>query len=335
MQERKPSERVSLPTESLILHPRYQLRGGTDPETVIRYTDLLENGTELPAIRVWRVDGKLYVTDGFHRVAAYAALHREIWCDIFEGDARAAFFDACIANGDHGKPRDEPTLDRQIEGILLDPEWSAMSDRALGRELHCSYARVRRMRKILDERTRPADAPAQPRTATGADGRTRRTPYQAPRDPYTGRPDPAHDVPRRPMQPNRSPGEERNPRTAELAPTPGFSGMEAEFSQILARIPGAAEALAAAEAEPPLVIDRGDESAMFRHGQQAAWNDAHPFEALRVFKFAKRNTVVVVFVDPDPDLTLAEGQEIGDELVGRGAAPGGVIVHKVNRKVQP
>ena len=308
MQERKPSEVLSLSTESLILHPRYQLRGGTDPETVIRYTDLLENGTELPAIRAWRIDGKLFVTDGFHRVAAYAALHREIWCDIFEGDARSAFFDACIANGDHGKPRDEPTLDRQIEGILLDPEWSVQSDRALGQLLHCSYARVRRIRKILDDRTRPAGEPAQPRTTIGADGRTRRAPFQAPRaDPYTGRPDPKPDVPRRPMQPAQ-PARIRPDPVA----TPGFSGLGVEFDQILSRIPGAAEAIAAAEAEPLPVIPPANSAQI--PDFEKAWVIGNPMDCLRIYATVPDASIVVTFVRPPESLTHTDAQSFAEGI---------------------
>lgn len=328
-----------IPFQDLILDPKYQFRGGTDAELVVEYGGVLESqGPEaLPPVKVIRIDGRNVVVDGFHTSHAHVFAFREeckIPCEVRTGTERDAILAAATANVHHGRRPCDMTRQRQFRTILTDPEWGAWSDSVVAAKLGCSTKTVSRWRLKLNPATDP-DAPR--RASTGADGRTRRTPFQAPRaDPPQAR---------RPMQPvqpvsvgyppyrdnGSEPAKERDPFTGEPMMS---SGLGPELNQILARVPGAQAAhdaaMAAAPAMPP--------AETFTPGSESAWESGNPMESLRSMLAAPDASIVITFIRPEESLsydlakTLAEGVSA---LLGRvlpDVKPDRIYFHRSTRK---
>lgn len=88
-------------------HGPYQVRRKLDLEAVKRYRDRTEGGSVPPPIKVARIDGVLYLIDGWHRVEA-RALQTDMWGSVLAlvasmspGQAR---WEAAKANMGHGVP---------------------------------------------------------------------------------------------------------------------------------------------------------------------------------------------------------------------------------------
>src|SRR5688572_26252852 len=80
------AEENRLHVRSLIVDSRYQIRGGDrlDRGQVRRYADAMATGAKFPPVHAWRVDGALFLIDGFHRLAAakFAGCEDELGVEV-------------------------------------------------------------------------------------------------------------------------------------------------------------------------------------------------------------------------------------------------------------
>ena len=148
----------------LVLDPNLYLRDHLDQDTVERYADAW---ARLPPVVVYRVDGRMLLTDGFHRHAAAVMLgKRTMPAEIRVGSFRDALDFVAGANLFHGLPLSRVERRRAIEVKLrLHHEWS---DRRLAEELAVGRELVAKLRRQLVE---SGQVPALD-TRLGADGKT-------------------------------------------------------------------------------------------------------------------------------------------------------------------
>jgi|GEM_PF-6812408 len=62
------TEEKAIALEDIILDNRCRARVALDQETTEVYADLLADGVDMGALDVFEVNGKLYLTDGWHRL---------------------------------------------------------------------------------------------------------------------------------------------------------------------------------------------------------------------------------------------------------------------------
>jgi hypothetical protein len=110
----------------------------------------MKQGQEFPAVTVFRIDGKYYLADGFHR---YSAAQRAglpcIKAEIKDGDKRSAILHSVGANSNHGLRRTNEDKRRAVLMLLGDPEWRVWSDRDIARQCAVHHDLVGECRKSL------------------------------------------------------------------------------------------------------------------------------------------------------------------------------------------
>lgn len=91
-------------------HGTLQVRDIIDTKTVEQYARSMRAGADFPPIKVFKVEGKHYLVDGFHRVAAASAIAEadqkfspKIRAEVIEGTMGEALKTAALANTLHGK----------------------------------------------------------------------------------------------------------------------------------------------------------------------------------------------------------------------------------------
>lgn len=153
----------NIPTAWLTLDERCQPRTGIDEATVQRYIEALREGVTLPPIEVVasRDERPIWVVDGWHRTIA----HRRVGSSTIQavrhvGELRDAIWRALSANATNGLQRTQADLARAIGIALDDPEWAAMSDRALAKHVGCSDKTIgnHKRRRAQEDQEAPAKA---------------------------------------------------------------------------------------------------------------------------------------------------------------------------------
>lgn len=97
-------ERELSPGE-VVLDEEFYPRSEIDSELVEDYASLMRDGTWFKPVTLCRLNGRLYVADGWHRVeAAKSARLAKIRARIVEASSRLEVYAlACLLNSDHGK----------------------------------------------------------------------------------------------------------------------------------------------------------------------------------------------------------------------------------------
>lgn len=97
-----------VPLDAIIKHAPWQVRVKLDSSAVKRYADMTRAGSLPPPVKLGLVKGKLYLLDGWHRMAA-GALQTNLGCEGEEALAQVAKLDekqarwvAAEANLSHG-----------------------------------------------------------------------------------------------------------------------------------------------------------------------------------------------------------------------------------------
>jgi len=111
---------LELPIASIVRDPVLQVRGKLDAGTIERYAAAYRTGNALPPVAVASVNGALYLTDGWHRLAALQKIGRDTAdATVLEAPSLAeAAWLAARANLAHGlplKPRDR----RQVFRVFM------------------------------------------------------------------------------------------------------------------------------------------------------------------------------------------------------------------------
>lgn len=136
----------------LILDERLQPRSTMTQALVDEYMEDIADGDTFPPVEVIDVDGRFYLVDGWHRVAAYRALgHTTVFAKISEGGLEQAILISSGANADHGLRRTNADKRRAVVRLLTTPSFASMSDGAIARASKVSVRFVGMIRKTLQE----------------------------------------------------------------------------------------------------------------------------------------------------------------------------------------
>ncbi len=94
-------EKVQL--AEIVVDECLQCRAKIDEKVVEDYAAWMKEDVEFPAIVVYEIAGKIYLTDGFHRFAAAKLVGLEwLWADIRQGTRRDALAFSIKVNAKHG-----------------------------------------------------------------------------------------------------------------------------------------------------------------------------------------------------------------------------------------
>jgi hypothetical protein len=141
---------MKLKLSQITLDASTQSRSKIDQITVERYAQQISDGKTLPPLVVFGDSNIL--ADGWHRYHALEMLGRDEVEVLHEaGGAREATFFAMSANNHHGLPMSEQDAKRNAERLLMDPEWSKMSDRMIAEKTGISDTTVLRIRHALQK----------------------------------------------------------------------------------------------------------------------------------------------------------------------------------------
>ena len=142
---------VNVPLEKI------RLDGGTqhrplDPEALERYEEMLREGMEPPASKAV-YDGTVYwLWDGFHRYHVVRKVGRtHLLCIVRNGSLRDAQFESFGANKDHGVPRRRGVVIAIIKKMLLDKEWSALSQGVIAAHVGVSAQYVSKVKATINQ----------------------------------------------------------------------------------------------------------------------------------------------------------------------------------------
>lgn len=127
-----------------------QSRAAINDDVVSEYADVIKGGDDLPPITVY-FDGKEYwLSDGFHRTAAYQQAGAfEVQAEVRQGDKRDAVLHSVGVNAKHGLRRTRADKRRAVEVLLRDAEWSQWSDREIARRCGVYHQLVATVRNDL------------------------------------------------------------------------------------------------------------------------------------------------------------------------------------------
>lgn len=152
------SKTVTLPIDSIEVEHSLQCRVAIAKETIEEYRDLIAAGVKFPPVVVVRYpDDRLILVDGFTRRQAYIlASKAKIPAKVVDGDRKLAVQLACGANSDHGVRRSQDDKRKAVR--LAIAEFSELSSRAIGEVCGCSHTFVDKIRKQIEEATKPQPA---------------------------------------------------------------------------------------------------------------------------------------------------------------------------------
>lgn len=132
-----------------------QSRAEINHHIVEEYAELIRDGVEFPAVRVY-FDGVYYfLADGFHRYHAHRAAKKgAILADVESGTVRDAILYSLGANHEHGLRRTNADKRKAVQSMLDDFEWSDWTTAEIARRCHVSERMVERMREESKTGTR-------------------------------------------------------------------------------------------------------------------------------------------------------------------------------------
>ena len=128
-----------------------------DPDVVLQYLSLMQDGVKFPPVEVVSDGQKFWLTDGFHRYrCARERGEKGIAANVTSGTLRDALWLSFSANRQHGFPRQPGVAGRIIVLIFADATWSTKSLSAIARHVGVTRQYIA---KIRDEiiRTTPGE----------------------------------------------------------------------------------------------------------------------------------------------------------------------------------
>ena len=147
----------TLPIDQINPTPAELARIGPCSDTLARYTELIQEGVELPPVTVFH-DGEVYwLADGRHRLEARKRLgYADIQMEVRPGTERDAQLHAFKANQSHGLPARQSDRKKIARILLDDEEWKNCSDRKIAEVSGLSHPTVGKMREALVKFTTPS-----------------------------------------------------------------------------------------------------------------------------------------------------------------------------------
>ena len=124
-----------------------QLRAAISKECVADYAELMADGVCFPPVTLFEDGGRLWLADGFHRVAAArVAGLKSIAAEVHDGGKRDAALYAASANAAHGLARTNADKRAAVTLLLTDPEWARWSDRRVAKHCGVTHPFVAKLR---------------------------------------------------------------------------------------------------------------------------------------------------------------------------------------------
>lgn len=188
-------ETIKIPIEDVVLDERCQARADVDHDAVNEYAEAYKTGKTLPPPEVFRVSGKLYAVDGYHRIPAAfkAGIDFLRVAVVGDGTIDDAIWYATGVNQAHGVRRTNADKRRAVRMALNSPIGQEQSTAALAEHLGVSRPFVSKLREDWEAAQGATVAPSEPKRRKGKDGKSypARKPKQALSDDTSGpEPDP-------------------------------------------------------------------------------------------------------------------------------------------------
>ena len=96
-------QRIAL--KDILRDPFLQVRDQVNPQVVRKYSEAMKAGADFPPIKLARVNGSLYLVDGWHRFSAATDNgHYLIWAEVSDMTFDQVRWEAAKANSQHGLP---------------------------------------------------------------------------------------------------------------------------------------------------------------------------------------------------------------------------------------
>lgn len=139
-----------IPIAEICRDRQFQQRVSMCPATVLEYKEAIENGAELPAIKV-KFDGKkYYLFDGFHTTEANWSLGKlKIKAEVSSGTREDAILASCAVNS--GLRRTNADKRKAVETVLNHPNCQDWSDRQIARHCQVDHKTVAAVRRLITE----------------------------------------------------------------------------------------------------------------------------------------------------------------------------------------
>ena len=149
---------------------KIRIDGNTQPriainnETIVAYSELLDDGGKLPPVKLFFDGADYWLADGFHRYHAHKKSgHTGIEGDVTQGTRRDAFIYSLGANHDHGLPRTVEDKRKSVMAALNDAEFGIKPSRNIADLCKVSHTFVQRVQKsieIIKKDSKPVPPPA-------------------------------------------------------------------------------------------------------------------------------------------------------------------------------
>jgi hypothetical protein len=157
-------QRQDVDPDDIVVDTRFQSRVQLDEATVEEYAQAMRDGTDFPPINVARIDGKIYLLDGFHRFEAAKRANglfpfESIFMDAYVVDCTEdeALEISLTFNTAHGLRRSNDDKRKAVRIALKLSELRFLSDRDLAKRLSVSPPFVAKMRaEIATAKNKPA-----------------------------------------------------------------------------------------------------------------------------------------------------------------------------------
>lgn len=149
-----------------------QIRQHLDQSLITKYAEAMRRGEAFPPVEVFRDnDGRLFLSDGFHRKhAAIAAGLTEIEAHIRAGSEQDALWFGIGANGKHGKRLTEGDIKHAI--LLALQTWPDISTPRIAEQVGCSHVYVLKVREQWGKQNQVVTGYNLPARVTGKDGKS-------------------------------------------------------------------------------------------------------------------------------------------------------------------
>lgn len=151
-----------------------QARAELDQETIDEYAALYQDGTKLPPVEAFEVDGELVVVDGFHRVAAARKAGVEfLRCAVVGiGEFDDAIWHATGVNKAHGLRRSNADKRKAVRMALESGIGSEMSSQIIAKHVGVDHKTVSKLRREWEaQQVALGKFPNASETVTTRDGR--------------------------------------------------------------------------------------------------------------------------------------------------------------------
>lgn len=99
----KNTMKQSIKLDEIVVDSSFQMRESINEETVKEYHDKMTLNEKFPPLSVFKIDGKFYLADGFHRYRAFKQIGEDdVVCDVWEGTRQEAIVFGIEANQKNG-----------------------------------------------------------------------------------------------------------------------------------------------------------------------------------------------------------------------------------------